>query len=118
MPPKKKVNQEATPHRATKAGRLEARVLQLELDMHSMRTKMDDLGEDLSALRTTVKHVDERTLRGEAVMLSMQLSQRRVERVLDAVAEKLQVSLSPVDRREVDPPEPPDEDADLDARHK
>jgi hypothetical protein len=93
-------------------------VLQLELDMHSMRTKMDDLGDDLLALRTTVKQVDERTLRGEAVMLSMQLSQRRVERVLDAVAEKLQVSTATVDRREVEPPDPPDEDADLDARHK
>lgn len=79
---------------------------------------MDDLGEDLSALRTTVKHVDERTLRGEAVMLSMQLSQRRVERVLDAVAEKLQVAVGIVDRREVEPPEPPDDDADLDARRK
>lgn len=52
---------------------------------------MNDLGEDLSALRTTVKHVDERTLRGEGVMMSMQVEQHRMSRVLDLVAEKLEV---------------------------
>lgn len=56
-----------------------------------MRAKMDDLGDDLSALRTTVKHVDERTLRGEGVMMSMQGEQRRMSKVLDLVAEKLNV---------------------------
>lgn len=63
----------------------------MEADFAAMRGDMNNLSEDVSALRTTVKRVDERTLRGETRMLEMQVEQRRMSRVLDRIATSLNV---------------------------
>ena len=60
----------------TAASQLVKRVTQLEKDMLDVRGRMGRLGEDLSALRISVKQLDERTLRGERLMMDMQLDQR------------------------------------------
>ena len=52
---------------------------------------MDSLREDVSALRTTVKRVDERSQRGEKLMLEMQGEQRKMSNVLDRIAVALSV---------------------------
>lgn len=63
--------------------------------MHDVRSKMKDFGEDLSALRVTVKHIDERGLKGERVLMSVQQEGRHTARLVEAIAEKLQVTVTP-----------------------
>lgn len=65
---------------------LQGRVESLERDSQDMRTDMGKLSEELGALRVTVKQVDERTLRGEKLMMDMQLEQRKQSKVLDRIA--------------------------------
>lgn len=114
MTTKKKSKSSVSKKTSSKALGLEARVKKLEEDMHEMRAKMTDFGDDLAALRTTVKHVDERTLRGERVMLSMQVEQHRMSKNIDLIAEKLQVQpVAPV-LQPADPPEEEITDDDID----
>ena len=76
---------------------------------------MTGFGEDLSALRTFMKHVDDRTLRGEKLMNAIQMDQRHTSRVVDAIAEKLQVTMPPTVPKVVEiAPEPEMEDDDFD----
>lgn len=95
---------------------LASRVAKLEEDMHEMRSKMAGFGEDLAALKTAVKHVDERTLRGEKLMMSMQMESRHTSKVVDAIAAKLQVNLPPATPVSAVPPEEPDDDDDLSSK--
>jgi len=52
---------------------------------------MNNLSEDVSALSTTVKRVDERSQRGEKLMLEMQGEQRKQSRTIDRIAVALHV---------------------------
>lgn len=52
---------------------------------------MGALSEEMAALRFTVKQVDERTLRGERVMLEMQGEQRKMSGTIDRIAQALNV---------------------------
>lgn len=52
---------------------------------------MGALSEEMSALRFVVKQVDERTLRGERLMLDMQGEQRKMSSTIDRIAEVLHV---------------------------
>ena len=53
---------------------------------------MSHLTEELSALRYIVKQMDERTLRGERLMLDMQGEQLRMSRAVDRIASALHVN--------------------------
>ncbi len=80
-----------TPPRRTTAKKpslkeLENRLSQVERDSLAMRSEMSTLKEDVAALRTTVKQVDERTIRGEKLMLEMQGEQRKTFKLLETVA--------------------------------
>lgn len=70
--------------------------------MLDMKNQMGALGEDLSALRITVKHVDERTLRGEVLMLDMQGAQRRMAHTVERIAAALHVEAPPEDSMDPD----------------
>jgi septal ring factor EnvC (AmiA/AmiB activator) len=77
------------PVRPSAITQLQRRVATLEDDFREMRHGMSKLSEELGELRATVRHVDERTMRGEKLMLEMQVEQRRmarsVERIVDAL---------------------------------
>lgn len=98
MPNKKPSRRPSPKRKRTSAATLAFRVGQLESDMVEMKSKMGALGEDLSALKTTIRQVDERSVRGEKVMMSMQgevhkmaKEQHRASQVLDLVAQKLAI---------------------------
>jgi hypothetical protein len=92
---RKKSRTPAPKKKPSAANSLERRVQRLEMDMHDMRAKMNDFGEDLSALRVSVRHVDERTLRNEKVMLEVQGEMRQGFRLVAALADKFQVVAPP-----------------------
>jgi hypothetical protein len=92
---RKKGRTPAPKKKSSAATALERRVERLELDMHDVRSKMKDFGEDLSALRVSVKHIDERGLKGERVLMSVQQENRHTARLVEAIAEKLQVTVAP-----------------------
>lgn len=70
---------------------LERRVTALEHDVHSLRTGMHSLSQEMSALKHAVKQVDERAMRGERLMMEMQVEQLRMAKTLDRIAHALQV---------------------------
>lgn len=70
---------------------LSKRVQQVEEDVSVLKTQMDAFREDIVALRTHLRQIDERTFRGERLMMELQIEQRRASRLLEAVAEKLNV---------------------------
>lgn len=74
---------------------LQTRVEHLERDSSEMRSDMFKLTEELGALRVVVKHVDERTLRGEKLMGLMQIEQRRQTRTINRIADALDVEHEP-----------------------
>lgn len=53
---------------------------------------MGSISEDVASLKVSVKHVDERTLRGEKLMLQMQGEQRKMAHTVDRIAEHLHVA--------------------------
>jgi hypothetical protein len=61
------------------------------MDFTAMRGDMSNLSEEVAALRFTVKQVDERSQRGEKLMLDMQGEQRKMSRVVDRIAAVLKV---------------------------
>jgi len=74
-----------------KSSTLLQRVTALEKDFASLRSNMTNLSEEVSTLSATIKHVDERTQRGEKLLMDMQISQRRTSRVVDRIAVFLKV---------------------------
>jgi len=72
--------------------KLRQRVEALETDFHALRTDMGNLSDELGSLRMTVKQVDDRTLRGEKLMLEMQGEQLKISRTLDRIALHLHVA--------------------------
>ena len=70
---------------------LSKRVQQVEGDVSSLRSEVTAFKEDMTVLRTQIRQIDERTLRGERLMMEMQIEQRHMARVLDAVAAKLEI---------------------------
>lgn len=70
---------------------LESRVSTLERDVSMLKNSMSALSEEMSALKFAVKQVDERTLRGERLMLDMQGEQHRMSRTIDRIAQTLNV---------------------------
>lgn len=76
---------------------VEARVEALERDSKQMRNEMGKLTEELGALRVTVHQVDERTRRGEKLLMHMQGEQRQMSKTLDRIADHLHVPPPPSD---------------------
>lgn len=70
---------------------LQLRVVALEKDFTNIRGDMHHLSEEVTALRVTVRHVDERSLRGEKLMLEMQGEQRKMSKLLNKIADALKV---------------------------
>ena len=68
---------------------LEGRVLALEHDTQEMRDNMERLSEDVQLLHATIKQMDERTIRGERLMMEMQGEQRQQSKVLSEIAAHL-----------------------------
>lgn len=68
---------------------LEQRVTVLEHDVHALRTGMTRLTEEMTMLKVAVKQVDERTIRGERLMLEMQGEQSKMVKALDRIAATL-----------------------------
>lgn len=62
---------------------LQKRVSVLEQDFHTMKTDVGHLTEELAVVKISMKHIDERTRRGEVVLLEMQGEQRKISRSLD-----------------------------------
>lgn len=71
---------------------LQKRVHSLEVDVRTMNDRMDTLSHELVALKVVVKQVDERTIRGEHLMLEMQGEQRKISKTLDRIAAHLHVA--------------------------
>lgn len=70
---------------------LEARVSTLERDVHMLRVSMGSLNEEMTALRYAVAQVDERTARGEQVMLNVHEAQQKMTRTVERIAKALRV---------------------------
>lgn len=70
---------------------LELRVTTLERDVSVLKNSMSALSEEMSALRFAVRQMDERTLRGERVLLEMQGEQSKMRRVVERIADALNV---------------------------
>lgn len=68
---------------------LEHRVTVLEHDVHALRTGMSRLTEEVTLLKVAVKQVDERTTRGERLLLEMQGEQLKMSKTLDRIASTL-----------------------------
>ncbi len=68
---------------------LEDRVLALEHDTQEMRDNMERLSEDVQLLHATIKQMDERTIRGERLMMEMQGEQRQQSKVLAEISAHL-----------------------------
>lgn len=79
---------------------LASRVSTLERDVHALKASMGALNEEMSALRFTVKQMDERTIRGERVMLDVQGEQRRMSKTIDRIAATLNVGSDETKDRE------------------
>lgn len=58
---------------------LDKRVTILELGMTGIGVTVKRLDDEVSLLRTVVKSIDERTIRGEKLMMSMQGEQRQMQ---------------------------------------
>lgn len=52
---------------------------------------MGTLSEAVDVLRISVKHIDERTIRGETLMLAIQGEQHKQSKVLERIAHSLHV---------------------------
>jgi hypothetical protein len=79
---------------------LKRRVCLLEKDFHTMKVDVGHLSEELAVMKISMKHVDERTKRGELVLLEMQGEQRKISRTLDRLAQAQGITPEPA------PPEP------------
>ena len=74
---------------------LQERVATLEHGHREMRAAVGQLSEELGALRVSVRHVDERTIRGERLAHEMQKEQRAMMRLVTDIAEALEVVPTP-----------------------
>lgn len=74
---------------------LAARVTELEDDFVSLKADMANLGSDVAALRVAVRQVDERTIRGEHLMLAIQGDQVRAFKVLERIEARLSGGAEP-----------------------
>jgi hypothetical protein len=92
-PPKKQARR--TPATGSTKG-LASRVSALEADVVLLRGSMVAIATDVQSLKLTVHQMDERTVRGEKLMLMVQLEQRRIARTIDAIADKLEVVHTPL----------------------
>ena len=103
MPKKKHRPAQKKPKPALGLVKLRARVEALETDFNVLKADMDNLSDELGSLRTTVKQVDDRTLRGEKLMLEMQGEQLKISRTIDRIALHLNVTpeSSPAKQKEV-----------------
>lgn len=63
---------------------LSQRLQQVEGDVRVLK-------QDHAILRDHIRQIDERTLRGERLMMEMQMEQRHMARTLDAIAQKLDI---------------------------
>ena len=59
--------------------------------MSVLKNSMSALSEEMAALRYTVRQMDERTMRGEQVLLEMQGQQTKMSRAVERIAEVLNV---------------------------
>jgi hypothetical protein len=75
--------------------KLAKRVEVLERDYHGLKASMSTISGEMSSLRAAVHQVDARSIRGEQLMMWLQRDQRRLTRVLEAVAGALKVPLPP-----------------------
>ncbi len=92
---------------------LATRVQALENDFSAMRGDMTSLSDDVAGLKKVVKQVDERTLRGEKLMLDMQGEQRRTAKMIDRIAQHFSLTVEPPVPHSATPTEdeaPPDAD--------
>lgn len=76
-------------NRAATLSALRARVFSLEQSYFEMRADVTSLRGDLSEVQHTVQQMNERSQRGEKLMLEMQGDQRRMSKVLDSIAQTL-----------------------------
>lgn len=90
MPKKKPGKKKPSPLRD-----LQKRVSVLEQDFHTMKQDVGHLSEELSIVRLSMKHVDERTKRNEVVLLSMQGEQLKMSRTLDRMAQAQGITPEP-----------------------
>ena len=81
---------------ASKLAHLEGRVTDLEHDVHMLRNGVTHLTTEMTLLKAAVKQVDERTLRGENLLMEMQGEQRRLlkaqgemHKTLDQIASRI-----------------------------
>lgn len=81
-----KKKSKAAPAAIRKLSTLEGRVTALEHDVHALRNGMTHLTEEVVLLKAAVKQVDERTLRGERLLMEMQGEQLRMAKTLDRIA--------------------------------
>lgn len=89
---KKKAKQPKRVAKPTRTGdALRLRVAALEEGFTTMRENVSSLHEDMAALRTTVKHVDERSRRGEVIWLQMQGEQRQLTKGVKAMQTTLEL---------------------------
>jgi hypothetical protein len=68
---------------------LDKRVTILELGMTGIGVTVKRLDDEVSLLRSVVKGIDERTIRGEKLMMSMQGEQREMMKLLGSIADSL-----------------------------
>lgn len=77
----------ARPNPVTKAlAHLDKRVTILELGMAGIGASVKRLDDEVSILKQVVKGIDERTIRGEKLMMEMQGDQRKMMRLLEGIA--------------------------------
>jgi SMC interacting uncharacterized protein involved in chromosome segregation len=70
---------------------LQSRVEQVEGDVRALKYEVDTVRQDLTALTISMRQIDERTIRGEKLLMEMQGEQRRTNRLLEGIAAKLEV---------------------------
>lgn len=87
---------------------LDKRVTILELGMTGIGVTVKRLDDEVSLLRSVVKGIDERTIRGEKLMMSMQGEQRQMLRILERIATSVHAE-APKEAAPT-PPMPPEPD--------
>lgn len=87
------------PRRVAKKGEaaLAVRVTALEDQVSSLLNDMRTLGDQLEILRMAVRQVDERQIRGEKVLLAVQVDSRRTLKTVERISAALNVENTATD---------------------
>lgn len=83
---------------------LERRVIQLEGRVESLAEDQGTLFERLDSLRTAVRQVEDRQLRGERILMELQADQQRCLRALERISGALKISPTVVPSPKATPP--------------